>query len=258
MIRYMLIIAFIGIHTVIFCVWGLLISLFDKNGRIIHFYAAVPWAKVILRVCGVNVRVKGQENVDARVPRIYMTNHQSAIDIFALLAYLPVDFKFIMKQELMKIPLLGLTMRMANYIGITREDPRKAVQSMREALERIKNGVSVLIFPEGTRSVDGGLQPFKKGGFNLALKSGCDIVPVAICDSFRIILKGTLRINKGTFGMQIGKPISIKGYDRKNVPQLMDRVGEAIQDLMGQSGTDTNDMDNRHQTPERPDVLCRG
>jgi len=258
MIRYVLINAFIVINTVIFCVWGLLISLFDKNGRIIHFYAAVPWAKVILRVCGVNVRVKGQENVDARVPRIYMTNHQSAIDIFALLAFLPVDFKFIMKQELMKIPLLGVTMKKAKHIGIAREDPRKAVESMKEAIEQIKHGASVLIFPEGTRSVDGGLQPFKKGGFNLAIRSGCDIVPVAIRDSYRIILKGTLRINKGSFDMHIGKPISIKAYDRKSVTQLMDRVGEAVQDLMGQRGTDTNDTDSRNQRPERSDVFCRG
>ena len=258
MIRYMLIDAFIGINTVIFCVWGLLISLFDKNGRKIHFYAAVPWARVILRVCGVNVRVKGQENVDARVPRIYMTNHQSAIDIFALLAFLPVDFKFIMKQELMKIPLLGVTMKKAKHIGIAREDPRKAVEGMKEAIERIKHGASVLIFPEGTRSVDGGLQPFKKGGFNLAIRLGCDIVPVSIRDSYRIILKGTLRINKGSFDMKIGKPISIKGYDRKSVSQLMDRVGEAVQDLMEQSRTDTNDTDNRDQRPERSDVFCRG
>jgi 1-acyl-sn-glycerol-3-phosphate acyltransferase len=255
MIRYLLINTFIVIHTIIFCLWGLLLSLFDKKGRIIHFYAAVPWAKVILWVCGVNVRVKGQENVNARVPRVYMTNHQSAIDIFALLAYLPVDFKFIMKQELMKIPLFGLTMRRAKHIGIVREDPRRAIQSMNEAIKRIKNGVSVLIFPEGTRSLDGELQPFKKGGFNLALRSGCDILPVAIRDSYRIILKGTLRINKGSFDMQIGKPISIEGYSRKNLTQLMDRVGEAIRNLMDRDGSDTKGMENRQQAS---DVLCKG
>jgi 1-acyl-sn-glycerol-3-phosphate acyltransferase len=252
MIRYIFVDVFIFINTVIFCFWALLISLFDKHGRIIHFYAAVPWARVILRVCGIHVRVKGQENVNARVPRIYMTNHQSAIDIFALLAFLPVDFKFIMKQELMKIPLFGLTMKRANHIGIDREDPRKTVRSMNEAIERIKNGVSVLIFPEGTRSIDGELQPFKRGGFNLALKCGCDIVPVAIRDSFRIILKGTLRINSGSFDMRIGKPIAIEGYNRKNVTQLMDRVAEAMQALMGQGGTDKKGLNNKQKTPDTP------
>ena len=165
-----------------------------------------------------------------------MTNHQSFFDIFALLAYIPVDFKFIMKQELMKIPLFGPATRRVGYIGIEREDPRKAVRSMREAAQRIRGGVSVVMFPEGTRSVDGRLLPFKRGGFNLALRSGCDIVPVAISDSYRIAPKGSLKINRGSFDIYIGEPISVKDYNRKNIEQLMDRVKEAMLSLM-KSGT---------------------
>jgi 1-acyl-sn-glycerol-3-phosphate acyltransferase len=128
----------------------------------------------------------------------------------------------------MRIPFLGIAMRRARYIGIDREDPRKAVQSINKAVEKIKSGASVLIFPEGTRSIDGKLQPYKKGGFNLALKSGSDIVPVTICDSYRIVPKGSLRVNKGTFSMHIGKPISVKGYDKATVTQLMDNVREVM------------------------------
>jgi 1-acyl-sn-glycerol-3-phosphate acyltransferase len=157
-----------------------------------------------------------------------MTNHQSYFDIFALLACLPVNFKFILKEELMKIPFLGIAMRRARYIGIKRENPRKAVQSINEAVEKIKGGASVLIFPEGTRSIDGRLQPYKRGGFNLALKSGCDIVPVTICDSYRIVPKGSLKVNKGDFSMYIGKPISVKGYDKTTVTRLMDNVREVM------------------------------
>lgn len=166
------------------------------------------------------------------MPRIYMTNHQSFFDIFALLAYVPVDFKFIMKQELMKIPLLGPAMRRVGYIGIEREDPRKAVESMKEAAQRIRGGVSVVMFPEGTRSLDGRLLPFKRGGFNLALRSGCDIVPVGISGSYRIVPKGSFKINKGSFDIHIGRPISIKEYSRKNIDQLMGGVREAILGLM--------------------------
>jgi len=232
MIRFLCLNAFIVVCTIIFCLWGFLVSIFNKDGRMLHFYVAVPWAKVILWVCGIKVRTKGQENIDASVPRIYMTNHQSYFDIFALLANIPVNFKFIMKQELMRIPILGFTMKKAGYIGIERDDPRKAIQSMNEAAEKIKGGVSMVIFPEGTRGIDGRLQSFKKGGFHLACKSGCDIVPVAIMDSYRIVPKGSLKINKGSFGMKIGKPISVKGYNRKNISRLMDHVRDVMLRLM--------------------------
>jgi 1-acyl-sn-glycerol-3-phosphate acyltransferase len=238
MIRFLSLNAFIAVYTVILCSWVSLLSLFDKNGRIIHSYASVPWARGILRVCGIKVRVKGQENINPQVPQIYMTNHQSYFDIFALLAYVPVDFKFIVKQELMRIPIFGFSMRRAGYIGIEREDPRKSIRSINEAVEKIRNGASVVIFPEGTRSVDGRVQLFKRGGFSLALKSGCDIVPVTISNSYRIVPKGSLKINKGSFDIHIGRPISVKGYNRKNVSQLMDRVRDSILSQMEGNGVD--------------------
>ena len=246
MIRFICLNGFIAIHTIIFCIWSYIIALFDKEGRLIHLYVARPWARSILWVCGIKVRTEGRENLDARHPRIYMTNHQSYFDIFALLAFLPVNFKFILKQELMKIPFLGFAMRRARYIGIEREDPRKAVQSIIKAAERIKSGASVVIFPEGTRSIDGKLQPFKKGGFNLALRSGCDIVPVTISDSYRIVPKGSLKINKGSFGIHIGKPIPAKGYDKRNVTELMELVRDAMLSQMRDGINDTNDNTQRN------------
>jgi len=236
MIRFFLLKAFMAIHTIVLCLWCLVLSFVYRDEKKVHFYGAVPWAKTILWVCGVKVRASGLQNVEPGVPRIYMTNHQSFFDIFALLAYIPIDFKFIMKQELMRVPVFGSAMRRAGYIGIEREDPRKAVKSMKEAVQKIRGGVSVVMFPEGTRSVDGRLLPFKRGGFNLALKSGCDIVPVAISESYRIVPKGSLKIRKGSFGIHIGEPISLKGYGRKNINQLMDRVKEAMQGLLEKGG----------------------
>ena len=237
MIRYLSLNAFIAVWTIIMSSWGIMISMVDKTGRKVHFYCAVPWAKMILRVCGIRVRVVGMENLETYVPRIYMTNHQSFFDIFALLACLPVNFKFILKQELMKLPVFGPAMRKAGYIGIERGDPRKAVKSIKQAAERIKNGASVLIFPEGTRSSDGRLGQFKGGGFNLALKSGCDIVPIAINGSYRIAPKGSLRIKKGSFSLSIGKPISLAGYTKRKTPQLMAQVREAMLRQMEKSGS---------------------
>ncbi len=228
MLRFICINAFIGVYSVFICLYAVFLSLFDKDGKLMHFYATVPWAKVILWVCGVKVKVKGLENVDPDLPRIYMSNHQSYFDIFALFAGLPIDFKYILKKELMRIPLFGITVRRGRHISIDRGNPRKAFESVQKAAEKIKSGYSVLIFPEGTRSPDGHMQPFKRGGFRLALQAGCDIVPVAICNSHNISAKGSLKVNKGVIAINIGKPISIKDYSKKNIDKLMARVREAV------------------------------
>lgn len=228
MIRFIWLNGFIALYSILCCLWGLILSLFDRQGRMIHAYAAVPWARVILRVSGIRVKATGVENVDPRVPRIYMTNHQSYFDIFALLAHLPVDFKFILKQELMKIPLFGQAVRQAGYIGIERGDPRKAARSMNEAAERIRSGASVVMFPEGTRSPDGRLLPFKRGGFKLALKSGCDVVPVVIKGGYRIVPKGSFKINPGSLEIVIGRPLATRELGKKDLGLLMEAVRKAM------------------------------
>jgi 1-acyl-sn-glycerol-3-phosphate acyltransferase len=119
-------------------------------------------------------------------------------------------------------------MRRARYIGIDRDDPRKAVKSMRDAAERIKSGASVVIFPEGTRSTGGEIQDFKPGAFHLTLMSGCDIVPVTVNGSYRIMPKKSFRINKGTFVMRIGSPIPVKEYSRKDMAKLMALVRDTM------------------------------
>lgn len=228
MFRFVFLNAFVAFHTVLFGTYGVLLALFGGSPRFVHFYCAVPWAKVILRVCGVKVRTEGFENIKKDEPRIFMANHTSYFDIFALLSTLPVDFKFIVKQELMRLPIFGLAMRRAGYIGIERDDPRKALKSMQVAAERIRNGASVLIFPEGTRSEDGRLQSFKPGGFHLAIRSSCDIVPVAITGSRDIVPKGSLRIRKGTIRVVVGREIPLKGQTKKNMGQVMERVRNAM------------------------------
>jgi 1-acyl-sn-glycerol-3-phosphate acyltransferase len=232
MIRFLLLNAFITVHSIFFSLWGIFLSVFDRNGSTVHRYCAVPWAKTILNICGVKVEVRGAENVEANSPRIYMSNHQSYFDIFTLLAGLPVDFKFILKQELMNIPLLGWAMKGARYISIDREDGRKAVISMNKAAERIRNGASVLIFPEGTRSKDGVVAEFKKGGFLLALKSGCDIVPVAIAGSRNVVPKGSRKVNKGTIYFNIGKPIPVIECSKRELNHLMEKVRDEVIEMM--------------------------
>jgi 1-acyl-sn-glycerol-3-phosphate acyltransferase len=236
MVRSALLNGFIAIHTIVFCVWGLILSLFDRSGRLVHTGCAVPWAKAILYVCGIKVTVEGVRPVEDHAPRIYLTNHQSAFDVFVLLASLPVHFKFILKEELMKIPLFGATMRSAGYIGIARDDARSALKSMHQAADKIRKGASVVIFPEGTRSVDGRIQAFMPGAFHLALRSGCDIVPITIDGSYRIMSKGSLRISKVACTMKIGRPIPVKGYAKKEMGRLVEEVRETMIRQMSSAG----------------------
>ena len=232
MIRFLFLNVFIALNTIFWCTWAFFLTPFDRKKSLVHRYAGVPWARCILFVSGVKVISRGVERIDPAIPRIYMCNHQSYFDILTLLACLPVGFKFIMKKELMKIPLLGFTMKSAGYIGIVREDPRQAVKSMNEAAEKIRNGASVLIFPEGTRSPDGRLQEFKKGGFNLALRACSDIVPIAITGSFKIVPKGSLTINRGTIRIGFGEAISIKDCSKHDMDLIMEKTRNAMLELM--------------------------
>ena len=228
MIRFLFLNIFIVIHSIIMCLYGIILSFFNKDENIVHRRIAMPWAKISLKVCSVKVEVKGAEHVNRDLPCIYMSNHQSYFDIFVLLVGLPVDFKFIMKKSLMKIPLMGTTMRRAGYLSVDRKDIKKAIISMDAAAEKIRNGASILVFPEGTRSKDGHIQDFKKGGFHTALKAGCDIIPIAILNSRDIVPKGSLRIKKGTIKMSIGRPIPVKDYSKGNINDLITRTREAI------------------------------
>ena len=234
MIRFIFLNGFIGLHTIVFCLWAFVLSFFNRDGTLIHRRCAVPWAKTILFICGVKLEVAGVENIRKDLPRIYMSNHQSYFDIFALLAGLPVDFKFILKKELMKIPIMGTAMKSAGYISLDREDSRKAIVSVNMAADRIRNGASVLIFPEGTRSEDGVVGEFKKGGFHLALKSGCEIVPVAIIKSRNVVPKGSLKVNRGTIYFRIGKAIPVTDYGKRDMNLLMEKVRSEVVGMMAE------------------------
>ena len=165
--------------TVILGTVAILLSLFDSSGNIPHLVARL-WGKIQLATAGAKLRIQGLKNFDHKKSYIVVSNHQSAFDIFALLGYLPIQFRWTAKAELFRIPFLGWSMSRIGYVPIERDSPKKAYRSMLQAAEKVKRGVSVMIFPEGTRSPDGNLQPFKKGLFLVALKSQAPILPIAI------------------------------------------------------------------------------
>lgn len=187
------------------------------------------WARVNLWIAGTRIRVEGLDRIGAGRAFIFAANHQSLFDIFALLAAIPYPFRWLAKEELFRIPVLGIAMEACGAIPIDRGDRHKAFESINRAAERARAGASIFIFPEGTRSPDGVLQDFKAGGFILAIKSGQPIVPVSISGSHRVMPKrGEWRISPGTIVMTISDPIPTEGLTVKDRDRLIRWVRGAI------------------------------
>jgi len=195
---------------------------------------AVPrwWSRTITRCGGVKVRVEGMENLDPDRPYILASNHQSQFDIFALDGFLMVDFRWLAKKELRRIPIVGAAMGLTGSVFVDRSHGRKAMRSLGEAAKRIASGTSVVIFPEGTRSPDGCLLPFKSGAMYLAIKSGVDIVPVAIVGGYDVLPKGRFLFRPGQMVVKIGKPVSTKDYNQKQKQELADLLHSKVADLI--------------------------
>jgi 1-acyl-sn-glycerol-3-phosphate acyltransferase len=190
------------------------------------------WSRTIARCSGVEVRVEGLENLERDRPYIFAANHQSQFDIFALDGFLLVDFRWMAKKELFRIPIVGAAMRLAGSIPIDRSRGRQAMKSLIEAATRIASGTSVVIFPEGTRTRDGRLQPFKSGAMYLAIKSGVDIVPMAITGGFDVLAKGRFLTKPGRMMIKIGKPVASKAYTQKQKQQLADLLHDKVATLI--------------------------
>jgi len=213
--------------TVILGTIAIVLSLFDPSGNVPHLVARL-WGKIQLRITGTRVRIRGLENIDPQRSFILVSNHQSTFDIFAFLGYLPIQFRWTAKAELFRIPFMGWAMSRIGYIPIERSSPKKAYRSMLRAAEVVRKGVSVIIFPEGTRSPDGNLQPFKKGVFLIALKSQAPILPITIQGASRIMRKGDWRIYPGQVRIQIDPPIETAGAPAEKEEQLSQRVRSTL------------------------------
>lgn len=215
-----LITALIGSFIIVICLFG---NFEHKVHRIARF-----WAFLIIFVSRIPVKVEGMAHIDPSGSYIYMSNHQSNFDIPVLLAYLKVQFRWLAKMELFKIPIFGRGMKNAGYISINRADRRAAIGSLQQAAGAIKDGVSILIFPEGTRSLDGNIRPFKKGGFVLAVESGIPIVPIVVHGTYAIMPKSSLRIRRGPVIVEICEPIETTGYTRETKDALLEKVRAII------------------------------
>ena len=186
------------------------------------------WAKIILKLSGIKVETVGLENINPAIPVVYMANHGSLFDILAVTYTIPGAARFIAKKELFRIPFFAQGMKIAGMIKIDRGNSAKARETINEAIDVMKKGVSVIIFPEGTRSREGNIKPFKKGGVILAINGQFPIVPIAISGSFHIMKKNNLHIRKGKIKVHFIEPISTKNYHIADRNILIDKVRDLI------------------------------
>ena len=195
---------------------------------------AVPhfWGRMLTIWSGVRVRVEGLEHLDRTKPYIFVANHQSQFDIFVLDGFLDMDFRWLAKKELFRIPFFGWAMLLAGSIPVDRSHGRQALKSLDQAAKRIAAGASVIIFPEGTRSPDGKLQPFKAGGMQLAIKSGVELVPMAITGTHQVLPKGRILSRPGQVVIRLGLPVDSREFSAKEKQALAELLHDRVAFLM--------------------------
>ena len=214
--------------SMFFAALELIVIVIRKNDRVFHALARA-WAHSSLWMCGVTVRVKGLENLDMNRNYVYVSNHASMFDIPAILAAVPDQIRILYKKELNWIPIFGWGLKYGSYIAIDRRRGADAMKSLEEAAERIRTGASALLYAEGTRTLDGKLQPFKRGAFNLAVRAGVPVVPLTINGSYALLPKRSIVVHPGEVELILERPIEIKGSGKEEEMRLMAEVHAAIE-----------------------------
>ncbi|HET9581740.1 MAG TPA: lysophospholipid acyltransferase family protein [Gemmatimonadota bacterium] len=216
--------------TLFWSALGLVTWPVSPRGELYLRFARI-WSGMILRGLSIPLDVEREAELDPERPYLFMSSHRSVFDIFALFLAIRHSLRMVAKRELFFIPIFGWALWMCGFIPIDRSNRESAIRSLGEAARKVREGISVLVFPEGTRGPGGGLLPFKKGGFVLALEAGVPVVPIAILGSERIMPKGSLSVGRGRIEVRVGRPIPTAGRGSGARDALMDEVRRAIETL---------------------------
>ncbi len=222
MLRNALYMLAVAVVTAVLLPFAGLAILLTANTSAAGWFARRLWAPSLLWLAGARVEVEGAENVAAGRATLYASNHQSTLDIPVLFHALPVDLRFVAKEQLRWVPLVGWYIQMAGHILVDRSNRTRAIASLDRAAERIvRRQISLIVFPEGTRSPDRRILPFKHGPFGLALKAQIPVVPITIEGSAQVMPRRSWAIRPGTVRVRIGAPLEVSGFD------VNDRAGLA-------------------------------
>ena len=220
----------IWFYTVGFGLASIPFGFFDRDGRILHSFARA-WARVSMKSIFSPMTVTGLDEIDTSKPHVYAVNHSSALDIPALYAYLPFQFRIVHKKELWSYPIVGWHLKRSGQVCVDQQNPASSVGQIKSALRTLKRGMPLVIFPEGGRTADGRIQPFLPGAFFLAIKAQVDIVPIALRGMYELLPMDTYHIKPRALEMRVGKPISTAGLSTKNMEALSSQVQRAVEEM---------------------------
>ncbi|MBD3418862.1 MAG: 1-acylglycerol-3-phosphate O-acyltransferase [Chitinivibrionales bacterium] len=223
-------IPWIIVSTTIYAIMAILLSIFSRKAGMV---IARLWSRQLLALCGVKVSIDGLDKIKHSSKFIIVSNHQSHLDIPVLMSVLShIHLTFIAKKELFLIPVFGWGVYMIGNVSIDRSSARKGRVSLAKAAQRLQEeDISVVLFPEGTRSETGDIGGFKRGGFSLAIESGLTVVPVAIIGTRSVLSKKSYTIHPGRVAVRIGNPIDVSGMGRGDKEMLMRNVREKIVEM---------------------------
>ena len=219
---------FITLDTLILGFIVIMLSVFDRKGNLVH-YIGKFWSLLNIYISGTRLKVVGKEKIDKKRSYIVMTNHQSLFDVWALIGKIPLQIRWIVKKELRKLPIFGYALERMGHIYIDRQDRENAYMGLNAAARKIKEGTSVIIFPEGTRSPNGKLLKFRLGGASLALRAGVQILPITVNGGRFVLPKNTLALMPGKMEIIVGDPIDPGDFNEDNKTELMSTVKSVIE-----------------------------
>lgn len=211
---------FTAIFTIVCFPW--------KNGKAPRA-VQVFWSRSIIWLLLLPIKVTGQENVDPKQSYVFVANHQSNLDVFAVYGWLPNNFKWLMKKELRKIPFVGTACAVAGHIFVDRRNPRAAMESLQEIKSQLCDGISTVIFPEGTRTKNGEIGRFKRGAFQIAMDLKLPVVPITLNGFYKAMPRNQFYVNPfSRVSLHIGKPIDISDFT--DINEAMDLLKKQVED----------------------------
>jgi 1-acyl-sn-glycerol-3-phosphate acyltransferase len=213
----------LAIVTITLGIPVMLAGMLSRTGNL-AFSISKIWAYVVLAVSFVSAEIKNKEKLLSRTSYIIISNHQSHFDILALVTTLGIQFRWIIKKEILKVPIFGYALYTSRNIFIDRSNTTRAIESINKGVNRLPKDAGVMVFAEGTRSSDGQIHEFKKGGFMIAIARKIPVLPVTVNGSRRVLPKGSLVVKPGKIQVVIGDPIDTSGYTADNVQELIDKT----------------------------------
>jgi len=236
---------FCAAFSTLYCGVGFIVSerLAPRSGRFARWGAR--WGRMVFRPAGIRVEADATEDIPSLTPCVFVANHQNALDIPAMLMALPVEFGFVAKASLERVPVLGRAIATSPSVFVERRDPRRSHASMRTAATRIREGSSVLVFPEGERSYGRNVMPFKRSAFVLAAEAGVPVVPVTIHDAYRLFDERHRAARAGTIRVTMGSSFRIDGVERTEIQHAATRARDIIRSRMESTALPTRVDDER-------------